>query len=691
MMSAASLSQYSVGRNQKKDTGSACENRGVAACEFQEPNIMKRHLFEARLTNACRVVYTASRRLVGRYGSRFADCAAIRKFLARLTFAVFCIGAGSVVTAQSEHGTAVPNADLARTAEVSVSGELDGFSKFNAIDGNPATEWASQGGHPWIALNWKAPQQIGRIVVRGQSNAENRAQGGKVRFNDGSIVHIDGIAPGGAPCETRFAPRMVTSLRFDMFSALGRNPGLAEIEVYFDSSDLVQPAESFPAPGTLVSIPENDPRIETADNVQAGDWCAAAWCRFAGTSVRVVGSTGPRSGMADVYIDGIGRKTVDWYSQNPADGKVVFSAENLADGKHIVGIMTRGAKNAASQGTSIHWSRIEYVAGKYPERFVPAARERFDPNVPLWLDTSGEPIQCHMGGIMFFDGRYYMLGSDWRSSKIPGFFADWCKNRGMVVYSSRDLMNWTFHGGFCGESNDPESPLYDYTIAAGRGKLMRAAGTGKFIALFQMVDNSFREVNSTGIAVADKPEGPYRWHGFLQMDGKPVQGADTAVFTDDDGKQYFITGKHADDWNVADCLYELSPDGLNVVRAKVLGTGGEAPAIFKHDGIYYLLHSELTGLNVNENFYHTATDIWGPWKAMGKIAQGDHAKNTFLTQTTDVVAVAGKPGAFIWIGDSLRNNALPTSRTVWLPVTIKGKGEMELRWRDSWDLSAFGN
>jgi len=33
----------------------------------------------------------------------------------------------------------------------------------------------------------------------------------------------------------------------------------------------------------------------------------------------------------------------------------------------------------------------------------------------------------------------------------------------------------------------------------------------------------------------------------------------------------------------------------------------------------------------------------------------------------------------------------PATRTVWLPVTIKNKGEMEIRWRDSWDLSVFGN
>ena len=295
-----------------------------------------------------------------------------------------------------------------------------------------------------------------------------------------------------------------------------------------------KPAEKQPLAGTLVTIDGKDPRIVTQDGVREGKWCGMMWCPFAGTSVKLIGSTGPAGGMAEIYVDGIHQKTADWYSDQDASHATLFAAENLPDGKHVLGVLTRGTKRAESKGTSINWSRIEFIAGAHPERFVPVRRTRFDPNVPLWLDNQGEILQCHMGGIMYYQGK---------------------------------------------------------------------------------------------------------------------------------------------------CLH--------VEKAEVLGTGGEAPAIFKHDGIYYLLHSHLTGLGVNENFYHTATNIWGPWQAMGKIAQGEHSLNTFMTQTTDVVPVAGKKGVFLWIGDSIRNNAPPYARTVWLPVTLKGKGEMEIRWRDSWDLSVF--
>ena len=580
--------------------------------------------------------------------------------------------------------------NLARLAEVSVSSQQASCPPANATDGDRATEWAGTEGHPWIRLQWKEPVKVGRIVVCDRADAANRAQGGKILFSNGDTLDVDDIPPGGAPREVRWEPVTVTWLRLDLFSARGNNPGLAEIQVYADGGAVAQPTPAAePAPGTTVTILANDPRIVSVDGAREGKWSGAMWCPFAGTNVKLIADTGPACGMADIYIDGIYQKRGDWYSEQEAHDVTVFATEDLADGKHVLGVLARETKRPESKGTSLPWSRIEYLAGTHPDRFLPVRRTRFDPNVPLWLDDAGEPLQCHMGGIMFHEGRYYLLGSDWRGKKLPGFPFDWCKNLGMVVYSSPDLMNWTRHTNLCGASSDPENPLYNYTIAAGRGKLLRAGGTGKFVALFQVIDAHFREINVIAAAVADKPEGPYRWHGILPMDGQPVQGADTAVFTDDDGKQYLITGKHANDWNVADCLYELAPDCLSAVKATLLHTGGEAPALFKNEGVYYLLHSELTGLNVNENFYHVATDIHGPWQAKGRIAQGDHSLNTFQTQTTDVVPVAGRKGAFIWIGDSIRNNAQSTSRTVWLPVTIKDKGEMEIRWRDGWDLSLF--
>ena len=620
--------------------------------------------------------------------------------ITRLAPSVSLAAVLAAIACATPASSAAAPANLALTAEVSVSSQQDGFPKANAIDGNRRTAWASNDGRPWIMLRWKEPVTIGRIVLCDRIDPGSRAQGGKILFGDEqeqrTALDVD-IPTGGEPAEVRFEPRKVRCLRLDLFSARGPHAGLAEIEVYADGGAMPKPAARHPAPGTRVIIADGDPQIATVDGVREGNWSGAMWCPFAGTSVKLVGSTGPAGGMADIYIDGIWQRTADWYSPQPESGATIFAAAKLADGKHLLGVLTRGRKRSASRGTLINWSRIEYLAGAHPERFVPVERTRFDPNVPLWLDRQGEPIQGHMGGILFHDGKYYMLGSDWRGKHMPGFPFDWGRSVGFTAYSSPDLMNWTYHGNSCAPSSDHKHPLYNYMHGVGRVRPLRAAGTGKFVALFQVVGaESFGnvltcEMNATAVAEADRPEGPYRWHGILQCNGQPVQGSDTAVFSDDDGRQYLFTALAGDTgWNVSDCLYQLAPDCLSAVKVKRLGTGGEAPAIFKHEGVYYLLHSHLTGLNSNDNFYHTATNIWGPWQAKGNIAQGEHSRNTFITQTMDVVPVAGKPGAFIWIGDSIRNNADANTRTVWLPVTIKHPGEMEIRWRDAWDLSVFG-
>lgn len=592
----------------------------------------------------------------------------------------------------TEHAVAplAPADDLARAAEVSVSSQQDLCPKGHATDGDRATEWAcANEPHPWIRLQWKAPVQVGRVLLCDRADPQQNAQGGKILFSDGSTLDVDDIPPDGKPCEVAFPKKAISWLRLDLFSARGNSAGLAEFEVYADGSTAPLPATPHqPAPGTPVTITPDDPKVMTVDGLREGRWSGALWCPFTGTKVKLVGNTNPAYGKADIYIDGIYCQTADGYSEKEARDVTLFAKESLADGKHLLGILTRGDKNPASSGTAFNWSRIETVAGAHPERFTPVQRTRFDPNAPLWLDDRGEPLQCHMGGILHHEGKYYLLGMDWRAKRLPGFPCDWFKNAGFTVYSSTDLMNWTYHGNFCGPESMPEHPLYDYTHIVARVRPLRANGTGKFVALFQVVDESFSEMNVTAVAVADKPEGPYRWHGILQCEGKPVQGADTAVFTDDDGSQYLLTGLAGpSEWNVSDCLYQLAPDCLSAVKSKKLGTGGEAPALFKHKGVYYLLHSQLTGLTVNDNFYHTATNLWGPWQAKGLIAQGPHSENTFLTQTMEVVPVAGKEGVFIWIGDSIRNTMSPWNRTVWLPVTIKAPGEMEIRWRDSWALS----
>ena len=163
------------------------------------------------------------------------------------------------------------------------------------------------------------------------------------------------------------------------------------------------------------------------------------------------------------------------------------------------------------------------------------------------------------------------------------------------------------------------------------------------------------------------------------------------LFKDDDGKAYLMVG-HEDVW-----IYELSDDYLSVTRVERMeGAEGEAPAMFKADGTYYLLSSRLTGWAPNRNTYFTAKSIRGPWRPGGPFAMGPKEETTFDSQVTFVLPVADRTNAFIFMADlfnSVSGAEIPDLRKalhVWLPIELdRSNQSISVNWKDKWDLSVF--
>ncbi|WP_160724103.1 S8 family serine peptidase [Bacillus sp. USDA818B3_A] len=80
---------------------------------------------------------------------------------------------------------------------------------------------------------------------------------------------------------------------------------------------------------------------------------SAAELKFTGEGVKVLGSTGSNRGKADIYVDGKLVKTVDLYSSTTKYKAAIYEAANLSKGSHVIKIVNRGEKAAASSGTSI--------------------------------------------------------------------------------------------------------------------------------------------------------------------------------------------------------------------------------------------------------------------------------------------------------------------------------------------------
>lgn len=90
------------------------------------------------------------------------------------------------------------------------------------------------------------------------------------------------------------------------------------------------------------------------------------------------------------------------------------------------------------------------------------------------------------------------------------------------------------------------------------------------------------------------------------------------TFQDHDGTGYLLM-HHRD-------IYRLSKDYRKAVKkvADGIKEGGESPAMLHKDGTYYLFGSNLTSWERNDNFYHTAPSIEGPWTKKASSAPRGH-------------------------------------------------------------------
>jgi hypothetical protein len=81
---------------------------------------------------------------------------------------------------------------------------------------------------------------------------------------------------------------------------------------------------------------------------------------FTGNQVRVVGSVGPKGGLADVYLDG--RKQlagIDCWNPKSRFAQTLYYRSGLANDKHSIRVVARGEKNPCSAGTRITLDSIQ--------------------------------------------------------------------------------------------------------------------------------------------------------------------------------------------------------------------------------------------------------------------------------------------------------------------------------------------
>lgn len=343
-----------------------------------------------------------------------------------------------------------------------------------------------------------------------------------------------------------------------------------------------------------------------------------------------------------------------------------------------------------------------------------------------WKDTDGVHINAHGGGVVFVDGTYYWYG-EYKTAGRGGNTS----LKGISCYSSKDLYNWKNEGIVLKVEQDPNSEITKGCIME-RPKVVFNKKTGKYVMWFHLeLKGQGYNAARAAVAISDSPKGVFKFkksyrpnkgvwpmnfndklksasinenalkswtpewleaikNGMLVRRDfeKGQMSRDMTVYVDDNDKAYLV---HASEDNLTLHISELTDDYLNFTKkwTRVEPAGhNEAPAVFKKDGVYYMITSGCTGWNPNEARSFKSKSIWGPWKPLGNPCVGKDASLTFHSQSTYVFPVEGKKDQFIFMADRWKPDNPIDGTYVWLPIKFSNEKPI-LEWFDKWSLADF--
>ena len=273
--------------------------------------------------------------------------------------------------------------------------------------------------------------------------------------------------------------------------------------------------------------------------------------------------------------------------------------------------------------------------------------------------TSGNPVfegwYADPEGIIYDDT--YWIFPTWSDVYENQTFFD--------CFSSKDLVNWTKH-----------SSVLDSSAVKWAKKAMWAPSIirkdGKYYFFFGANDVHEGEIGGIGVAVSDRPDGPYK-----DLLGKPlineiVNGAqpiDQFVFHDDDGSYYMYYGGwgHCNIVRLNDDFTGLVPfeDGT-IYREVTPENYVEGPFMFKKNGKYYFMWSEGGWGGPDYSVaYAIADSPFGPFKRIAKILQQDPEVATSAGHHS-VMHVPGSEDYYIVYHRRPLNDTARDHRVTWI-------------------------
>jgi beta-xylosidase len=207
----------------------------------------------------------------------------------------------------------------------------------------------------------------------------------------------------------------------------------------------------------------------------------------------------------------------------------------------------------------------------------------------------------------------------------PTYSAKYKEQVFMDAFSSPDLVHWTKHSHVL-DTNAVrwvKKALWAPAVAENGGKYYLFFGAND-------IHDDTKEIGGIGVAVADKPDGPFKDYLGKPLIGKIYNGAqpiDQFVFKDTDGQYYIIYGG----WGHCN-IAKLKNDFTSVVpfndgeTFKAITPEGyvEGPLMFKRNNKYYLMWSEGGWTGPDYRVAYAIGDTpFGPFKRVDVILKQD--------------------------------------------------------------------
>jgi len=228
------------------------------------------------------------------------------------------------------------------------------------------------------------------------------------------------------------------------------------------------------------------------------------------------------------------------------------------------------------------------------------------------FQSHGNPVFRHKytadpAGLVHNNRLYIFAGQD----KCPPREHRYVMNN-WVVFSTVDMKNWTEH----------PIPLStsDFSWAKGDAWASQVIERNGRFYWYVTLEHGSIHGKSIGVAVADKPEGPYRdakgsaiiTNDLTKDTHISWDDIDPSVFIDDDGQAYMF-------WGNTVCYYVKLKENMidtigPIVRVDGLPRFTEAPWIHKRGGWYYLSYASEFPEKI---VYAMSRKITGPWKYKG--------------------------------------------------------------------------